>query len=84
LENENILTIDGIPYDRLSFTEDQHILDGYISKLVTQRRELEQALKELELVINSLVKDLVNDLQNSSAEVLTPDTETSPVFNTAK
>jgi hypothetical protein len=84
LDDENILTIDGIPYDRSSFTEDQHILDGYISKLVTQRRELEQTLKELELVINSLVKDLVNDLQNSSAEVLTQDTETAPVFNTAK
>jgi hypothetical protein len=84
LENENILTIDGIPYDRSSFTEDQHILDGYISKLVTQRRELEQNLKELELVINSLVKDLVNDLQNSSAEVLTQNDETTPVFNTAK
>jgi hypothetical protein len=85
LENENILTIDGVAYDRSTFNQDQQILDAHISKLMLQRSQLETDLTELEVVTNSLVTTLVNSLETSNQYTDSgSQTETNTVFNTVR
>jgi hypothetical protein len=85
LENENILTIDGVAYDRSTFNQEQQILDNHISKLMIQRTQLEQDLAELEVVTTSLVTTLVNSLTDTNQyQQIQEYTDTNTVFNTVR